>query len=186
MAITTERTVTRSLLTSRSTYCPCARTFQGLDSDRLVGDCHLGPEFLRLAVRPAHQSHAGDAGRKAQVVLDARRGASLAAERATVEHHRRQTFGRGVDRSGKPCRTGTDDGYVVDLGGIDRAHQPDAAGEIGLGGIAKQLAAGTEDDGKLTGSDMEALDQRLGLGIDGRIEPLMRVPVAGEEPHYAE
>jgi hypothetical protein len=60
------------------------------------------------------QGHPADAGRDAQVVvLDPRRGARLAFERAGVEHDDGQTLGRTVDGCGEARRTGADDRDVV-------------------------------------------------------------------------
>ena len=65
------------------------RAVERLHRDR---DQHLGAEFLRLVEGAAGERLPGDAGRKAEVVLDARAGAGLAAERARVEHHHRQAL----------------------------------------------------------------------------------------------
>ena len=53
-----------------------------LQRDHFIRDSHGGAEFLDLAMSPSHQCHAADAGRKAEIVLDPRRCASLAAEGA--------------------------------------------------------------------------------------------------------
>jgi len=50
----------------------------------------------------------------------------------------------------------------------ERGHGPnqaDTAGKLVLAGIAQDLAAGAQHDRQLTGVDVEALDQRLGLPI---------------------
>ena len=52
----------------------------------------LDSELLRLAESAAHQRHAGDAGRKAEVILDPRRSARLTAERAAIDREHRQAF----------------------------------------------------------------------------------------------
>ena len=57
-----------------------------VEANHLIRDRHLYPEFLRLIVGTRHQSHAGDAGWEAKVVLDTGRGTGLPAERAAVEH----------------------------------------------------------------------------------------------------
>jgi hypothetical protein len=46
---------------------------------------------------------------------------------------------------------------------IDRSQQADAAGELGFGRIAQELSAWTKHDRQLTGVDMEALNQCLGI-----------------------
>ena len=73
------------------------------------------PNFCACTkARPA-SAWPGDAGRKAEVVLDPRAGAGLAAEGAAVEHHDRQALRGGIDRGGEPGRPGADDGDVVEL-----------------------------------------------------------------------
>ena len=52
--------------------CP-ASSSASPSGTRLVRDRHLGAELLRLVVGARHQRHAGDAGREAEIVLDARR-----------------------------------------------------------------------------------------------------------------
>ena len=60
--------------------------------DRLVRDRRLDPELLRLTVGARHQRHAADAGRKTEVILDARRGAGLPAKCAAIENERAQVL----------------------------------------------------------------------------------------------
>ena len=75
-----------------------------------AGISDLGAELLRLHERAARQRLAGDAGGKAEIVLDARARAGLAAEGARIEHHHGEAFGGGVHRGGEPRRPGADDG----------------------------------------------------------------------------
>src|SRR2546425_8098451 len=62
---------------------------------------HLGPELLRLVVGARHQSHASDAGRKTQIILDPGGGARLATEGSAIQNEHRETLGRRVDRRGE-------------------------------------------------------------------------------------
>jgi hypothetical protein len=87
-------------------------------------DQHLDAELLRLHEGAAGQRLPRDAGRKAQVVLDARAGAGLAAEGAAVQHDHAQAFGGGVHGGGQAGRAGADHGHVeqlVVLDGVDHA-----------------------------------------------------------------
>ncbi len=104
----------------------------------LVRDRHLGAELLRLIEGARHERHAADPGRKAEVVLDPRRRARLAAERARVEHDDREPFGGGVDGGGETRGSGADDRDVVDLARVDRADEPDAARELALARVPQQ------------------------------------------------
>ena len=47
-------------------------------------------EFLGLRERAPHQRLPGDAGRKAEIVFDAGRGARLAAESPRIQHQHRE------------------------------------------------------------------------------------------------
>ena len=80
-----------------------------------TGIMHLGAEFLRLDEGAAGQRLPGNAGRKAQIVFDARAGAGLAAERARIEHRHRQPFGGGIDRGRETGGTAADHRHVVEL-----------------------------------------------------------------------
>ena len=68
----------------------------GLEADHLGRNGGLDPELMCLAVGARHQGHAGDPGRKAEVVLDPGRGPGLAAERTTVEHQDGKPFRRCI------------------------------------------------------------------------------------------
>src|SRR4051794_22196084 len=57
-----------------------ARLIAAFELHRFLGNRDLDPELLRLAEGAAHQRHAGNAGREAEVILDSGRGAGLAAE----------------------------------------------------------------------------------------------------------
>src|SRR5579863_776634 len=62
------------------------------ETRRLVGDRHLGSKFLRLIVGTRHQGHAADSRGETEIVLDPRGRASLAAERAAIEHNDRKAL----------------------------------------------------------------------------------------------
>src|SRR4051812_40468730 len=63
-----------------------------LERRGFVGDGDFDAELLRLAERAAHQRHAGNPGRKAEVIFDPRGSASLAAERPAVDRQHRQAL----------------------------------------------------------------------------------------------
>src|SRR4029077_2257286 len=92
-----------------------------LETDHLVGYCGLDPELRRLVISARHQRHSTDAGRKAEVILDARRCAGLAAERTVVQRQNRKSLRCCVDGSGKACRSSSDDGDIIEPVWIDRA-----------------------------------------------------------------
>ncbi len=73
-AITTLRLAHTRLAIAQTQAEACAVILVGVQPRRLVGDGDLGAEFLRLVIGPRHQGDAGDAGGKAQIILDPRRG----------------------------------------------------------------------------------------------------------------
>ena len=89
-------------------------------------DGELGAEFGRLGEGAAGERLAGNAGREAEIILDPRRRARLAAERARVEHEHRQAFGRAIDRGGEAGGPGADDRHVIDLVGIELGRDAEA------------------------------------------------------------
>src|SRR5437588_12763345 len=56
------------------------------------GDDHLYAEFLSLSERTRRELLTGDAGRKAEIVLDAHAGAGLSARRVCFDHQHIETF----------------------------------------------------------------------------------------------
>src|SRR5919197_5132194 len=79
-----------------------------------------GAELSRLERRPPGEVGAGEARRKAEVVLDASARARLTARGEALDHERAETLGGGVDRRGEPGRTAAEhndvEGLAVDLG----------------------------------------------------------------------
>ena len=146
---------------------------------------HFGSEFLRLVVGARHQRDAGDSGRKAEVIFDPRRSAGLAAERTAVQDKNGEALRCCVNRGRKSGRPGADDGNIVEAIRIDCPHQPEAARQLILAGIAQQLPTRTEHDGQLSRIDMKTLDKGLRLAVGFRIEQLERVTVATQKPLQA-
>src|SRR5262249_40027370 len=132
-------------------------------------------------VSARHQRHAADAGRKAEVILDARRRAGLAAERTAIKHQNGKPLRGRVDRSRKAGRPRADNGDIIKTLRVDRANQSDAARQLILAWIAQHLSARTYDDRQLSRIDMEALDQRPGLRIGVGIEPHARRAIARQK-----
>ena len=157
-----------------------------IKADHLVGDCGLNAELGCLAVGARHQSHATDPGRKTEIILDARGGAGLAAERAAIEHQHRKPLGRRIDRGGEARGSGADNGDIEDAVRIDRPDQADTPRQFGFARIAQQGTVRTQDDRQLPGIDVEALEQRLRLDVGFGIERFVRRAVAGEKAFQPE
>ena len=64
-------------------------------------NCSLDFELVRLVIGACHQRHAADAGRNAEIILDARRRAGLTAGRTAIQHQNGGALGSRVDRSRK-------------------------------------------------------------------------------------
>ena len=79
-----------------------------------------GAELSRLERRPPSELGAGEARRKAEVVLDPRARARLTARGEALDHERAEALGGGVDRCGKPGRAAAQhhdvEALAVDLG----------------------------------------------------------------------
>ena len=99
---------------------------RGVDPRDRPRDEDLGAEPPRLLQRAARQLVARDARREAEVVLDPRRRAGLAARRLPLDHDRAQALRCSVDGRGQPGRARADDHRVV-------------LGRLGLGREAEQL-----------------------------------------------
>ena len=94
------------IVRARRTSPPSRWTWRvvGVDPRDRARDEDLGAEPPRLLQRAARELVAGHAGREAEVVLDPRRRAGLAAGRLALDHDRAQPLGRAVHRGGEPGR----------------------------------------------------------------------------------
>ena len=158
------------------------RVVAAFELHRLVGDRHLDPELLRLAERAAHQRHAGNAGREAEIILDPRRGAGLAAERAAIEREHGQPLRAGIDRGGEPGRAGADDDHVV-TGGRGRSARPGrcsgrAASSVGL---RSSWPPGQSTIGSSSGSTWKRSISVSRAAVAVRVELLVGMAVAAQE-----
>ena len=139
----------------------------------------LGAELLRLLPCPLGELAARHPVRKAQVILDPRALARLAAGRSAFDQHRPQPLRCAVHRGGQPRRAAADDDQVVELlrrcGG-----QAQLAGKLGVGGLDQRLAAFRHDDRQPHAVLARGLQQLLAGGLVGH-EPGVEKAVAGEE-----
>ena len=74
----------------------------------------VNPELERLEMATARQLRSRNAGRKSEVILNFRAGTGLSSRGIPFDHNRGQALRSCVDRSGKTCGTGSDDGDVID------------------------------------------------------------------------
>ena len=141
-------------------------------------DQDLRAEFLRLHEGAAGERLAGNAGRKAQVIFDARAGARLAAERPAVENDHVQAFRGCVHRGCEPGRTGADDGNVEELVVHRRIEDSEAAGQRVFGRIAQHRTVGA--DHEHVGRGRAVLLEQRGAVVQG-VDDMMGMRVAAQE-----
>ncbi|MNN16334.1 hypothetical protein D3C81_1294690 [compost metagenome] len=96
---------------------------QGLHFQR---DGDMRAELQRLHEGASGQCLPGNARGKAQVVLDARAGAGLAAGRAAVDHRDRQPLGRRIHCRRQACRPRAHYDHVIDMVRVELRQQPQA------------------------------------------------------------
>ena len=150
-----------------------------VDRGHLLHGQELGAEARRLRRRPAGEVGAGQAHREAEVVLDPRALAGLAAGRLALDQRRPQPFRRAVDRGRKPGRPAADDDEVVEL----ELRPPPHAGPLGEVGHARavQHAAVGEQDERQRRVAVGGREQPPGLVVALDVEPAVRHLVAGQE-----
>ena len=148
-----------------------------------VGDAlgeELGAEAVGLEEGALGELVAGEALGEAEIVLDARAGAGLAADGVGLDDKGAQAFGGAVDARGEPGGTGADDDDVVESS-LAWVRRPMRVGEFRGGGLDHGGAVAEEDDGELGVVEALFFQQIDGLGHAFRVEPLVLDAVAGEE-----
>ena len=119
-------------------------------SDCCVGHQQCHPEPQRLHQRPFGELLAADAHREAEVVLDPRRGADLAADPDAVEHGGGQTFRRAVHRGGQAGRAGADHRHIEGPPRHSTRAEPRGACQLRDRRIAQDLTAAHQHDRGIT------------------------------------
>ena len=149
------------------------------------GGGQRGAELLGLHEGALGQVAAGDAGGKAQVVLDLGTGAGLAARCDGIHGHDVQPFGGGIDRRRQPGRPGADHQHVVDAVGIDgvQAHAP---GQGVQGRVAVDHAVGVDQHRGFVRLNAEAFQQGGDIVVAVQVDPLEGARVAFEKLANAE
>ena len=146
-----------------------------------LGDRGAQAEPARLRDRPLGQLGAGDAGREAEVVLDPRRGARLAAERGRVDHHRREPLGRRVDGGAEAARAAADDQRVPGFfRRLVRGAQVERGRRLEDRRRAQHLVAGGQHRQVVLGERPAVGRRRRQVGAV-EVDEAVRHPVAGEE-----
>ncbi|MNS73048.1 hypothetical protein D3C72_1064760 [compost metagenome] len=124
---------------------------------------------------------AGNARRKAEVVLDARAGACLPAGREGVQHDHAQALGRRVDGGGQSGRAGADDADVVDAVLVEFGQQPEAGQHLRGVRAAQHRAVGADHQRKIrfVGFELAQHAGRVLVGVE--VEHRVGVVVAAQQ-----
>ena len=152
-----------------------------LERRRAGRDRELGAELLGLQDGAVGQLGAGDAGREAEIVLDARRRPGLAAGGERVQRERVESLRRAVHRRREAGGAGADDDQVADLVLRARERQPEELRELDVARVAQHLAPAPDDHRGLLGGDAELAQQRLGVRVLLEVDPVVWQAVARGE-----
>ena len=146
-----------------------------------AADRHLGAELLGLRQGAPGQRLAGDPGREAEVVLDARALARLSARRGGLEDQHVQPLRRGVDRCGQPGGPGADDHHVAHRLRIERGGQAQHRRQRFQRRVLEDVAAAAQDHRDLVDADVESVQHHLHARIGLDVLVGERLTVAAEE-----
>ena len=140
-----------------------------LDAGHLLHRQQLRAEPLRLGGCAASEVAAAEAGREAEVVLDARALAGLAAERLPLHQRGLQALGCSVDGGRQPGRPAADDQQIVER----QLRAPEHAGALRQLGDARAAhrAAVREEHQRQLGLAVRGGEQPTGIGVTLHVEP---------------
>ena len=175
------RTASPSAISRRNGSLAAPAGAAAVEPRDLERDGNLGAELLRLVERPPRQRLAGNAGGEAEIVLDARRGAGLPADRALVEHDDRKSFRRAIDRGGKTGGTGAHHGDIVDRARIELRRDAEAHAGFGVARTLEQRAVGTDHQRQFVRLDAEALHRGARFFVGNGVKHGVGIAVAREE-----
>lgn len=153
-----------------------ARRASDLQPGDLARGQYLGTELRGLTPGPVGELCPGHSVRKAEIVLDARALARLAAGRGTFHEDGPQALGGPVHRRTQSGRSAADDDEVVEVG-CRGCREADLGGELPVLGL---------DEGRAVRSD----HQREPLGLPGPRRtaaaalPVRRTSTSGTAPGY--
>ncbi len=173
-------------MTVRASISPAPSNEHGADrtatlqSGHVAGQHHLGAEAGDLGDRPLRQIGAAQPLGEAEVVLDRRALAGLAAGRLALDHHGAQSLGRRVHRSGQSGRTAADDAHVVQRL-LGAGVQPERAGHLEDPGRAERLAARHQHQRQIGRGGLGQVAQPLRLRVAFDVVPAVGDVVAGQE-----
>ena len=147
---------------------------------RRAGAAEGGAELLGLDRGPLCEVGSGDAGRKAQVVLDPRAGPRLATDGDHLDDDRAQSLRRAVHRRREPGRTSAHHDQVEATVRQLSDRQPEVVGQNARRRAAQDGARG-DHDRQVAWGDIEFPQKALDVGVGVRVQPLVRDATASQE-----
>ena len=151
----------------------------GHERERAVRRRQARIELPRLRHRPARQLAARDAGREAEVVLDAAGRAGLASERRALDHERVETFRGAVDGGRQARGPAADDEQVDLLERLELAADPERAQDLAGRRRCELDVAGEAHERQARVVD--SFDERCEGGVPRRVAPRVGQPVPRRE-----
>src|SRR5262249_28580607 len=132
----------------------------------------LDAEALRLCQGTSSEILATEAGRKAQIVLNAGAHASLPPRSFTFDQHRLESFRSAVDSGGQAGRPGANDDEVIE--GLFSFHaKTDFFCDLERGRLNQRGPIRKDHHGQLIFTGMGRLEERTRFGILLNVEPLV-------------
>ena len=147
----------------------------------MAGDVDVGAELLCLYQCAAGQRHAGDAGGKAEIVLDPGTRSGLSAGRIGLDHQYVETFRRRVDRGGEPGRAGADHDQVMHPGVVDGRIHLQEIGDLRDARILEDASAAADQDRHLVDRNLKAFEQGLHIAVGVDVDADVGITVARQE-----
>lgn len=118
------------------------------------GDAHSAPrhgeagaELHGLHFAASDEVTAGNAGGKAHLVFDPRRGAGLPADGAIFQHQSRHAFRTGINARGGTGRPCTNDQHIANLMILQHQIEPEKLGDLLRRGVIDGLLVAVEHSG---------------------------------------
>ena len=153
-------------------------------ADDLCADGQACPELVGLNNGALRQLGSGDAGREAQIVLDAHAAAGLTPGPGPLQHHRVQALRGAVNRRGEARWPRADHDKIVH----DRLQRPaesQCLRELPVRGVTQEQLVAPGDHGRVGFAHPETLEELSHLRFSLGVQPGERNPVLGQKVAHA-
>ena len=134
------------------------------------GHEHLGAELLRLREGASGELLAGDAGRKAEIVLDPRAGSCLPARRIRLDHQHIEALGRAVHRGCEPAGPAPTITTSRRCVRFDALIETQTLGDLLVAGVTEDRIATANQHRDIVGRDVKTIQQRLDVLVAVEID----------------